>query len=273
MCIFNGPGATGEDHAVELGLCTNQADLASVAAAGYDYLERATAMGLKVGAAESEWAPVRAAILAAALPTPVCNLFFPNDLKLVGPQRDLARTLDYVDQALTRIVEIGAAIQVFGSGRARTVPEGYPPQKALDELAELCAAIAPLAERRGVIVAMEHLRPAECNLLTTLAETADFVRRVNHPAVRLLADGYHMAQVNEPYTVIRSCADLLVHVHLADPATRNEPSFAGSDLRPLFRELKAAGYDGRLSLECAWKDMPNTLAATHDLVVAQWAES
>ena len=258
---------------MQLGLCTNLGDLAAVAAAGYEYVERATALAFKVGAAESEWPPVRDGILAAPLPTPVCNLFFPGQLKLVGPERDQGRAIEYADQALARVAEIGATIQVFGSGGARSAPAGCATERALDELAELCLAIAPLAERHGVVVAMEHLRPAECNVLTTLAETADFVRRINHPAIRLLADGYHMAQAGEPYEVLRSCADLLVHVHLADPITRAEPSYAGSDLRPLFRQLKAAGYNGRLSLECGWKDMPNTLRATYDLAVAQWVES
>ncbi len=258
---------------MRLGMCTNLADLSAVKAAGYEFVERATAPALKVGSPEDEWAATREAVRSAPLPTLTCNLLFAGDLRLVGPERNLERTLDYVDLAFARLAEIGGTVQVFGSGGARRVPEGYPAEQAMDELVELAVAMGPLADRHGLVVAMEHLRPAECNLLTTVAETAAFVRRVNHPAIRLLVDGYHLAQAGEPYEVIRACGDLLVHVHLADPATRAEPSYAGSDLRPLFRELKAVGYDGTLSIECAWKDMPNTLQATHDLVVAQWAES
>ena len=257
---------------MEWGICFGETDTTAIAAAGYDYVEHPAARLLDVSLSDDEWAPVRDRILGAALPVPVCNLFFPGDMKLVGPDRDPGRAVAYADRLFGRLVAIGATIQVFGSGGARRVPEGYPPEKAAEELQDLAARIGPLAARHGVCVAMEHLRAAECNILTTLEETLRFVREVNHPAVKVLADGFHLAQMDEPYEGVRACGDLLVHVHVADPDTRHEPAAEGSDLRPLFRELKAAGYDARVSVECRWQDMAANLGATRDLLAAQWDE-
>ena len=64
----------------------------------------------------------------------------------------------------------------------------------------------------------------------------------------------------------------LVHVHVADPETRGAPSKCQSDFRPLFRELKAVGYDGGISMECRLEDMDATLGPSRDLIAAQWAE-
>ncbi|NIA20375.1 MAG: TIM barrel protein [Anaerolineaceae bacterium] len=241
--------------------------------AGFDYIEPAAARHLMPGADDAEWAPLRDQLLALPLPVRACNLFLAGEAKLFGPRRDLHRLADYADTLFSRLAEVGGKVQVFGSGKARTPPQGYSPERAMDELKEATAAVAPAAEAHGIVIAMEHLRQAECGLLNTLAETARFVRQVNHPAVRLLADSFHLVQMNEPVEAIRDCGDLLVHVHVADGPTRHEPAAAGTDLRPLFRELKAVGYDGGISLECAWQDIDANLKPTRDLVAAQWAEA
>ena len=258
---------------MNLGVCYGSPDTARIAEAGFDYVEYPTAALFGPAKDDEEHQAAREAILASPLPAPVCNLFFPGDMTLVGPDRELDRAVEYADAVFEQLQAIGTRIQVFGSGAARRVPDGYPQEKASEELKELCRRVGPLAAKHGITVAMEHLRAKECNILTSLAETLEFVRQVNHPAVQVLADGYHMAQMSEPYEVIRSCGDRLVHVHVADPETRQEPSAAGSDLRPLFSQLKAAGYDGRLSLECSWQDMAAGLAPSRAMLAAQWAEA
>lgn len=258
---------------MEFGICYGELDLSACAAAGFDYCELAAARVLDPGVSDREWAATRDRILSAALPVPVCNLFFPGDLKLVGPERDLARAVEYADKVFQRLEAIGGRVQVFGSGGARRAPEGYAVEKATEDVKELLARIAPLAERRSVVIAMEHLRSAECNVLTTFEATLALVREVDHPAVRALVDLYHLGQMNEPLGLVGSAGGLLAHVHIADPATRHDPASAGSDLRPLFRQLKAADYDACISLECRWDDLADGMKAARDVLAAQWAEA
>ncbi|MBN2581531.1 MAG: sugar phosphate isomerase/epimerase [Planctomycetes bacterium] len=257
---------------MQIGICG--LDRASIARdAGYDFVEPSAFGSLKPLAGDNEWAPLREQLLACPLPIRACNLFLGGDTKLFSPEHDMVRLTEYSDRLFGRLEEIGCRLQVFGSGKARTPPPDYPPGRALDELKDMAARIAPLAAAHGVVLAMEHLRRVECGMLNTLAETAQFVRDVNHPAVQLLVDTYHMAQESEPPEVIDQCMGLIVHVHVADGATRHEPSRAGSDLRPVFRRLKAIGYDGGISLECAWQDIGRELKPSRDLIAAQWAEA
>ncbi|HOI54951.1 MAG TPA: sugar phosphate isomerase/epimerase family protein [Phycisphaerae bacterium] len=257
---------------MRIGICG--LDRAAIARdAGYAFVEPAAAYNLKPDAGDGEWAALRERLLTCPLPTPACNLLLGGDLKLFGPERDMGRLEAYCGRLFERLEAIGCTIQVFGSGKARTPPAGYAADRALDELIEFTRRIAPMAAAHGVVLAMEHLRRAECGLLTTVAETTRFVREVNHPAVRLLIDTYHLAQEGEPLEVIDEAAGLIVHVHVADGVTRHEPSRAGSDLRPVFRRLKAVGYDAGISVECAWQDIDRELKPTRDLVAAQWAEA
>ena len=73
-------------------------------------------------------------------------------------------------------------------------------------------------------------------------------------SVRLLADFYHMARDGEPADEIAKHGGLLAHCHVAEAEKRTPPGVAGDDFGPYLRALKAAGYDGALSIECRWSD-------------------
>lgn len=75
---------------------------------------------------------------------------------------DLARNLV---PALAR--SLGASVIVFGSGKARNAPEGYPAQRTWDHLVAFARSLDPLAADNGITIAMEHLNRGE---FATLAE-------------------------------------------------------------------------------------------------------
>lgn len=259
---------------MQLGICTAPGETQQFADAGFDFVEHPAARIFPIDGDESAWAETAEIVRRGALPARTCNLFFPGDaVKLVGPDRDHDRAVAFADRLLGQLGTLDIGVQVFGSGGARRVPEGYSAETALEEMKELCTRLGPVAQKHGVVLAMEHLRAAECNLLTSVEETIAFVRAVDHPNVQLLADGYHMAQMQESYDVLADAGDILVHVHLADPETRANPAAGQSDLRPLFRGLKAAGYDGTMSLECGWGDMDAELRPSAERVRVQWAEA
>ena len=104
------------------------------AEAGYDYVEMSAVAVLEPRKTDAEWAEKRDKLLAIPLPLPVLNLFFTADLVFLGPQRDLNQVLEFADVVLERARLVGAGIQVFGSGKARTPPEGYDKQQAMEEI-------------------------------------------------------------------------------------------------------------------------------------------
>lgn len=260
---------------MQVGICLGRdIDFAGQCAeAGYDYIEMAAAYILDPRQDDAQWAPTRDKLLEIPLPLPVLNLLFAPDLTLVGPKRDTNQNLEFAEKVFERARLVGAGTIVFGSGKARTPPDGYDLQQARDELVDLARRLGPPAARYNIVLVMEHLCAAESSLLTTIAETLDFVRLVDHPNVRLLIDGYHAAQMNESFEIARQAGPLLLHVHAADGATRFDPVSAKTDLRSMFHELKAAGYDSRISLECRWADKQRDLAANCRLLKEQWQQA
>jgi len=63
---------------------------------------------------------------------PAANLMFPGDIRLTGPEADFKKAEDYLYRTFEHVKKIGIKAVVFGSGRARQVPEGFSREAALE---------------------------------------------------------------------------------------------------------------------------------------------
>jgi sugar phosphate isomerase/epimerase len=216
--------------------------------AGFDYFEWSVGGLLHPRDDEPIFEQALAEAKAVGLACPVVNVFLPGDLKLSGPVVDRAALEAYVSTALRRAEIAGVERIVFGSGAARRVPDGFDPAAAWDQLVDFCRMLGPIAQRHGVTIAIEPLNLGECNIINTVAEGAWLARAVDHPNIRLLADGYHWAKDGDAVAGIVENGDLLVHTHVAVVDGRRPPR-PGDTCAPFFTALKQAGYDGRMSIE------------------------
>jgi len=141
---------------------------------------------------------------------------------------------------------------VFGSPRQRVVPSGMDPQEARDKAADFFARLGDLAQSEGTVIAMEA-NPAVygTNFLTHGDQALDFVRIVDHPAVRFILDVGAM-QINNAFdqtsALITSAGDLLSHVHFSEPQLAPAPADAAQAAMVL-RALHVSGYDRAVSVE------------------------
>lgn len=197
---------------------------------------------------------------AAPLRAEAFNVLVPPQLPLVGPRCDLDALRAYLQRAFSRMAQLGAAVVVLGSGGARRIPEGMPRQTALAELADSITLIADEADRAGLQIALEHLNRNECNVFNTLAESQTFLDEYALPGVRLLADLFHLEVEQEPVAHVAAAGPLLAHVHVAGGG-RRAPNVPGYDYAGFMAALREAGYDARISAECAWEDLPAQAAA------------
>lgn len=234
---------------MQYGVCGGP-DLAAVAAsAGYEFFEWTVGAYLKPLEEEDAFHEARALVEAAPLPCPAINCFVPGDLKITGPAADLATLETYVTTAFRRAQTAGVQIIVFGSGGARRIPDGFDRDRAHGQIVAFCRMLAPIAEAHGVTVVVEPLNQGECNVLTSVAESANLVNEVNHPALRLLVDGYHWLKDDGAVEAIVSNGPLLVHAHVATVPNRLPPGAEECDLETFFTALRNAGYDGCISFE------------------------
>lgn len=241
---------------MEIGCCVAPEQALALAAAGGDFAELSIVRAVMGGgddAAGAAFAHAQEALGAAGLPVRAYNVLLPPDLPLVGPAAGRQELDTYLRTAFGRARQLGGRVVVCGSGRSRAIPAGVRRSAGLDQLAGALAHIATVAAEYDLVVALEPLRAAESNVFNTLGESAAFLRERGLSAVRLLADLYHMMEEREPLSALDGCADLLVHVHVAD-TDRRPPGQGGYPLAEFFRRLRRNGYTGACSIECRWAD-------------------
>jgi len=200
------------------------------------------------------------------------NCFVPGSIKVVGPNVDWPAVEKYVDTVMDRIVLLGGNLVVFGSGAARGIPEGYSRESAREDTLKFLQIAGDLAASKGVLIVIEPLNTKECNWINSVEEAYGLAVELNHPAVRVLSDLYHVSLENESYEGMHTAGASLQHVHVASPITRDAVSAKDIPvLSAYFKVLKEMGYTGRIVLECNWKDIATEAAAAHATLVEAWA--
>ncbi len=254
---------------MKLGVFASPEDAPTLAQAGFDYVEISMVRDLQPEVDLEEAGSRLTSVAACALPTPVACIFLPGSYKLTGPDIDKPLLERYVRTAFARAEQAGVEIVVFGSGGARRIPDGFDRKQAWAQLVRFGQMIGPIATDHGVTIAVEPLRHAECNVLNTVAESAQYVREIDDPGVRLLVDAYHWAQNGEPVESIIDAGPLLVHAHIATYENRLAPGQEECDFQPFFDALKAAGYSGRLSVEARWEIEEANARTAHETLIKE----
>ena len=244
---------------LRLGVCMGLGKL-TAPVAGLDFIEGTVGDLLCPRSDDAAFATALAAVKRSPVPVEAANCVLPGDLKLTGPAVNPQAIDEFVAVALRRAHLAGLSIIVFGSGGARQVPDGFDRGRAGDQLVAHMKRWASLAAANEVVVTLEPLNKGDCNIVTTVGEGIDLIRRVNHPNIRLLVDTFHMAKDNDPPEAIRRATGLIAHVHCAERDGRGPLGTIGEDQREYFRALKDIGYSGRVSIEAGWKDFDKQAA-------------
>ena len=246
---------SGQDHKVQVGLCTALKDIDAARTAGFEYLELGTSEIAALSDADYELALAR--IKQLGLPVPVTNLFLPATLKVTGPEVDREEQIRYVRKAFARLSRLGTGIVVFGSGGARRVPEGFPKEDAFKQLVEFGRRMAQEARTHNITIAVEPLRRQETNIINSAAEGLELVNAVDHPNFQLMIDFYHLASEREDPAIVLKSREHLRHLHMANPQGRVFPlTWDEYDYAPFFANLRVIGYDKRISIEASAKEFP-----------------
>ncbi len=252
-----------------IGCCAGPADLAVLQATpGLDFIELPVAKALIGGADEFE--QLGAALRRSKLAARAVNVFLPATLKVVGPDVREDQLSYYASTALERARRLGVALLVFGSGASRMVPVGFSRDRALEQFADAVRMVNGQASRRSVTVAVEPLHSEETNILNTVGEAAEFLRRRRLDGVKL-ADLWHMESEGERLDVLDDLGDVVAHAHFAADE-RRAPGRVADRIEEFLRRLRQAGYSGACSIECRWLDiaaeLPGAVARVREAATA-----
>ncbi|MCB0116644.1 MAG: TIM barrel protein [Caldilineaceae bacterium] len=252
---------------MQFGCCCSLDQAEAAKAAGFDFIE-CTVRSLTPEV--DEFAPIQAAYAASPLPVKAFNVFLPGDLKITGPAVDWPAVETYVDEALRRVHLIGARKVVFGSGGARNIPAGFSSAEADAQLQRFLMIVAMVAEPLGITVVIEPLNKLESNVINSVPAGVVLAEAVGSPSVQVLADLYHMMMDGEDLENVRTHAQWIKHIHVADSG-RFAPGSGEYPYAEFFAMLHAIGYDGLISVECRWRNFEEEAADAVTFLQKTWA--
>jgi D-psicose/D-tagatose/L-ribulose 3-epimerase len=239
---------------VKVGYCSGLKSLEAAKAAGFDYVELSATEIASLS--DEEFASAASRVKALGIPTPTANLFLPATLKVTGADVHPDQQMQHVRRVLSRLATLGTEIVVFGSGGARRVPDGFSREEAFTQLVDFSRRAAREARANGITIAIEPLRRQETNIINTAAEGLDLVNTVSDPNFELMIDFYHLASEHEDPAIVFKAKDHLRHLHTANPKGRVFPQVWDEfDYAPFFADLRAIGYDKRISVEASTPDL------------------
>ena len=163
-----------------------------------------------------------------------------------------ARTIEVMRRLVALCAELGGRVLVHGSPAQRRLPDGPERAAARAHGAEAFTAIADEAAKAGVVYCIEPLAAAETNFINTVAEAAELVRAIGHPALRTMVDCSAAAQSEaEPVAALLDRwlpTGLIAHCQVND-RNRRGPGQGKDRFAPIFAALHRHRYDGVVAVE------------------------
>jgi D-psicose/D-tagatose/L-ribulose 3-epimerase len=118
------------------------------------------------------------------------------------------------------------------------------------------------AATRNVRFAVEALNRFECYFLNTMAQLAEYLDEVDHPHVKAMYDTFHSnIEEKDPVAAIRTIKRHMIHVHISEN-DRGTPGKGHVPWDATYKALKAAKYDGWMTIEAFGRAIPALAAAT-----------
>jgi len=152
-------------------------------------------------------------------------------------------------------------------GKARMVPaeqRKVERDRAVKNLRKVCE----MASSHGLMIALEPLNRFESDLINTAEDVMRLIKDINHPAAKVLLDGFHMA-IEEPNLekAIVAAGDKLIHVQVSENY-RGTPGTGQTPWHAFKSGLEKINYAGVVSIEsftpeikelagavCIWKNL------------------
>ena len=153
---------------------------------------------------------------ATGLPVVAANCFI--GMRVVGEERNDAQISEYLERLFKNASYLGLKYLVFGSSGARRIPDGMSIEEGRAQIVDfLKTLVAPVAEKYDLPVAIEPLRPEECNAINTISDGVEIAKAVGSPYVRVLADVAHMYVQHESMESLLEFKGWVVHAHTSNP--------------------------------------------------------
>jgi D-psicose/D-tagatose/L-ribulose 3-epimerase len=200
---------------------------------------------------------VKEALDRNGLEAVVCGAF--------GPGRDLThedaavhqQCFDYLDDLMEFCTEWDtgfiAGPMYSAVGKARMVsPEQR--KKEWERAVTNLRKVSQKASDKGLELAIEPLNRFESDLINTTEDAVRLVNDIDHPAAKVMVDGFHMSlEEKNLEEAITLAGDHLIHVQVSENY-RGTPGTGQTDWNSFQKGLQAVDYDGIVTIESFTSD-------------------
>jgi len=122
--------------------------------------------------------------------------------------------------------------------------------------------VGDYAARHDIRFALEALNRFECYFLNTMQQLADYLDEVDHPAIKGMYDTFHAnIEEKDPIAAIKAIRKHMIHVHISEN-DRGTPGKGHVPWAATYKALRAAKYNGWLTIEAFGRSLPALAAAT-----------
>jgi sugar phosphate isomerase/epimerase len=160
------------------------------------------------------------------------------------------------------VYELEAKNMVLVMGEYIWQQEVIQPKAQWQYAVDNARALGDYAAKLGVEIAIE-LEPFKLSIVNSAYKMVQFLKDVDHPAVRANLDISHLTLSNSPPESIPNLKGRIAHVHFSDcdgkvhgdlPPGRGVVNFT-----PYLQELKNLGFDGTISIELEYSPQPEKI--------------
>jgi len=176
----------------------------------------------------------------------------PPGLHVTTPDKEIRRkSWAYFAKLIDLCGDLGGPVMVFGSPKGRSTTCGISPEEAKKYLAEGLSSVAGHAQARGVKILIESLGHNQTDVVNTLAEAAEMIVRIDHPAIQTMFDFHNTLDEKDPFPVlIEKYYPYIHHVHVQEMDGQYlGAGNAKTEFLSSLQKLKDLHYDKWISLE------------------------
>ncbi len=183
--------------------------------------------------------------------TSLCGIF-PKERDLTSNKPSIVeKSIQYICDNVDFAVKVGAPymIVVPSPVGVTKLPTGSTYEIMWNNAITNIRIAADYAKSKNVRLCIEAINRYETYFVNTLTKAYKLVNEINHPAVGIMADMFHMSiEENNIGASLRMISDKLMHVHIADN-TREAAGLGSTNFKEMFFVLKDIGYKGPLTME------------------------
>jgi sugar phosphate isomerase/epimerase len=198
---------------------------------------------------EDEWEERKRELCSYALPPiKVASHWLSKPCTTPGVDWELLEF--WTRRVLRRLPQIGVEVAgVYGLFFPKV--EGYSATRQMDQAIRYANFMGDVARTHNITMVMEPM--ADLNTLwPTYMDGLAFVRRVDHPNVKIMADLNYFLKLDQPFDDIKEAPELCLHCHIAGEHGQPGVGNLREKHKAFFRVLRDIGYQRGVSCACPW---------------------